>query len=225
MSDEGITIVQKWEGLWQEYLKLPGTSKVFVGIGAWLALSILSFTISGFIVGAFGIVLIHTNWPNLITHLSNIENSGRLPKESRQIRDERLAAEQGWQGEQTNDEDLAGGQEIQSKEPKLASNESLRNVARVNRNAPRNNEQPDELLREAKKTLKKRGRGTSYEDSERKARAMSLLQTVVGKFPDSREAEKARSLMEKLRGYSAIPGLFNQEFAAYVDEQIEIIEK
>ena len=211
--------MQKWEGLWQEYLKLPGKSKLYVGIGAWLALSILSFTISGFIVGAFGIVLIHTNWPNLITHLSNIENSRGLPEESGQVRDEGLAAEHGWQDEpasdgklaagqeqdwhsqHTSDEELAARHEGESKEPQLASSEGLRNRARAERNAPREFEQPDELLREAKKTLRKIGRGTSYEDSEIKALAMSLLTHVIGKFPNSKEANKARALREKLRGY------------------------
>ncbi len=247
--DGGKTVVQDWRGLWREFSKLPGQAKLYVGIGAWLALSILSFTIFGFIVGAFGIVLIHSQWPDLVTHLRHIEQSRRGYRDngyassrkssagqdwqseqasnedlaasqdwqSKHKSDEGLAASQGWQserasnedsiaeqswhGEHTSDEGVVARQSGQAREHKRRGIEGLRQVARADRDAAKKNEQPDDLLREARQMLKRTGRGTSYEDSEIKAQAMSLLRQITGKYPDSKESKKAQMLMEKLRGY------------------------
>ncbi len=159
------------------------------------------FTFFGFIVAAMGETLIVYNWPNLVTHLKDIEKSRGLFKESGQPSEEDLPAGQVWHSQHASDEDLVASQEGLLEESKQVSGEDLKDVGRPNRDAPRHNRQPNDLLREAKQTIKKKSHGSSYEKSKNTAHAMAVLQQIVGKYPNSKEADKARALVDKLRGY------------------------
>lgn len=182
--EQALAAREAWQRMWQEFLQLPVKTKIFVIVGVLLVMNVVFSNVVDFIFAALGAVLVQYAWPSAFTHLKNMAKSAELFKA----------------GEQASAEGSPPRQEGLSKESTHANGDDLKDIEQIDRGAPRDSGQPNDLMREAQNALQKKSHGSSYEDSKNTARANSLLQKIIGKYPNSKEAKKARALLDKLQG-------------------------